>query len=86
MFDRKTTEYLTELIQELQSSTHEWVAIDTETTGLHLKADKPFLLTLTFDDKSRAIDLNKIYGPAILQLVFYELKKFKWEIIITTIY
>jgi DNA polymerase I len=80
MFDRKTTEYLTELIQELQSSTHEWVAIDTETTGLHLKADKPFLLTLTFDDKSRAIDLNKIYGPAILQLVFYELKKFKWVV------
>jgi DNA polymerase I len=80
VFYRKTTEYLTELLQELQSSTHEWVAIDTETTGLHLKADKPFLLTLTFDDKSRAIDLNQIYGPAILQLVFYELKNFKWVV------
>lgn len=87
MFYRETVNYLPKLLEELQNSTHEWVAIDTETTGLHLKADKPFLLTLTFDDKSRALDLNPdalvpsaIKFEVLLQRVFDELKKFKWVV------
>lgn len=35
-----------------------WLAFDTETTGLHLKKDDPFLFTFSFDDKSYALDLN----------------------------
>lgn len=76
MFYRKNTEDITELLYELQNSTHEWVAVDTETTGLHLKADKPFLITFTFDDKSRALEVSETLLPG-LQEVFYELKKFK---------
>lgn len=37
-----------------------WLSFDTETTGLHLKKDKPFILTITFEDLSYAIDLEKI--------------------------
>jgi DNA polymerase-1 len=64
----------------LENSTHDWIAIDTETTGLHLKADKPFLITLTFDDKSRAIDVNEVSTIALLQEVFNQLKNFKWVV------
>ena len=80
MFSRQKTEYITQLIYELENSTHDWIAIDTETTGLHLKADKPFLITLTFDDKSRAIDVNEVSTIALVQEVFNQLKKFKWVV------
>jgi DNA polymerase I len=80
VFSRQKTEHITQLIYELENSTHDWVAIDTETTGLHLKADKPFLITLTFDDKSRAIDLNEVPTIALVQEVFNQLKKFKWVV------
>jgi DNA polymerase-1 len=43
-----------ELIEHLKRS-HGWLAFDTETTGLHLKADKPFLITITFDNTSYAL-------------------------------
>jgi DNA polymerase-1 len=79
MFYRETITDLNKLLEELKSSTKNWVAIDTETTGLHLKADKPFLLTLTFDDKSRAVDLEKISIPN-LQKVFDEMKNFTWVV------
>lgn len=80
MFSRQKTEYITQLIYELENSTHDWIAIDTETTGLHLKADKPFLITLTFDDKSRAIDVNEVPTIALVQEVFNQLKNFKWVV------
>jgi DNA polymerase-1 len=80
VFSRQKTEYITQLIYELENSTHDWIAIDTETTGLHLKADKPFLITLTFDDKSRAIDINEVPTIALVQEVFNQLKKFKWVV------
>ena len=80
MFSRQKTEYITQLIYELENSTHDWIAIDTETTGLHLKADKPFLITLTFDDKSRAIDINEVPTIALVQEVFNQLKNFKWVV------
>jgi len=80
VFSRQKTEYITQLIYELENSTHDWIAIDTETTGLHLKADKPFLITLTFDDKSRAIDVNEVSTIALLQEVFNQLKNFKWVV------
>ena len=32
-----------------------WLAFDTETTGLHLKADKPFILTITTNTESFAV-------------------------------
>jgi DNA polymerase-1 len=67
------------LLSELRNSSKDWVAVDTETTGLHLKADKPFLITLTFDDKSRAIDVDS-WHPALLQEVFNELKNFKYVV------
>jgi DNA polymerase-1 len=67
------------LLSELRNSSKGWIAVDTETTGLHLKADKPFLITLTFDDKSRAIDVDS-WHPALLQEVFNELKNFKYVV------
>lgn len=69
MFYREVTKSIETLINELNASSKEWLAIDTETTGLHLKADKPFLLTLTFDDKSRAVDLAEFHPALIQELV-----------------
>lgn len=52
------------LIKKLDSSVG-WLAFDTETTGLHLKKDKPFLITISFNDESYALgitpNLQKIF-------------------------
>jgi len=52
------------LIKKLDSSVG-WLAFDTETTGLHLKKDKPFLITISFGDESYALgitpNLQKIF-------------------------
>jgi DNA polymerase-1 len=77
VYYRQEVKNIEGLISELRNSSKDWVAVDTETTGLHLKADKPFLITLTFDDKSRAIDVDS-WHPALLQEVFNELKNFKY--------
>lgn len=45
-----------------------WLAFDTETTGLHLKKDRPFLLTLSFDDRSYALDLAQFTTEAIQEV------------------
>ena len=79
MFSRDNIIDIPKLLEELENSTKTWVAIDTETTGLHLKADKPFLLTLTFDNKSRAIDLQKVETPYI-QEIFVKLAAFKYVV------
>jgi len=87
VFYRENVKYLPTLLEELRKSSKEWIAVDTETTGLHLKADKPFLITLTFDDKSRAIDLDEknhiptaISFKVVLQEIFNEIKKFKYVV------
>ena len=54
-----------------------WLAFDTETTGLHLKKDLPFLITLTFTGSSFALivddlDINKI------QKLFDEMKHYEF--------
>ena len=79
MFSRDIIVDIPKLLEELENSTKTWVAIDTETTGLHLKADKPFLLTITFDNKSRAIDLQKVETPYI-QEIFVKLAAFKYVV------
>jgi DNA polymerase-1 len=79
VFSRDNILDIPKLLEELENSTKTWVAIDTETTGLHLKADKPFLLTLTFDNKSRAIDLQKVETPYI-QEIFVKLAAFKYVV------
>ena len=79
MYYRDEVKNIGGLLSELRNSSKDWVAVDTETTGLHLKADKPFLITLTFDDKSRAIDVDS-WHPALLQEVFNELKNFKYVV------
>ena len=79
MFSRDNILDIPKLLEELENSTKTWVAIDTETTGLHLKADKPFLLTITFDNKSRAIDLQKVETPYI-QEIFVKLAAFKYVV------
>jgi DNA polymerase-1 len=79
VFSRDNIIDIPKLLEELENSTKTWVAIDTETTGLHLKADKPFLLTLTFDNKSRAIDLQKVETPYI-QEIFVKLAAFKYVV------
>lgn len=43
------------MLEHIKSATG-WLSFDTETIGLHLKADKPFLLTLTFDNTTYAVD------------------------------
>jgi DNA polymerase-1 len=79
VFSRDIIVDIPKLLEELENSTKTWVAIDTETTGLHLKADKPFLLTITFDNKSRAIDLQKVETPYI-QEIFVKLAAFKYVV------
>ena len=79
MYYREFTDDLPKLINELATSTKTWVSIDTETTGLHLKADKPFLLTITFDDKSRAVDLTTS-NLALLQELLNTLIDFKFVV------
>ena len=79
VFYRQLVQDAQQLLLDLKKSSKEWIAFDTETTGLHLKADKPFLITLTFDDQSRAIEVGK-WHPAVLQEVFNELKTFKYVV------
>jgi DNA polymerase-1 len=79
VFYRETITDINTLISELENSTKDWVAIDTETNGLHLKADKPFLLTITFDDKSRAVEVEK-FPVVYLQEVFDRLTNFKFVV------
>jgi DNA polymerase I len=79
VFYRQEVTNIEELIVELVNSSKDWIAVDTETTGLHLKADKPFLITLTFDDKSRAIDVAS-WHPSNIQEVFNHLKPFKYVV------
>jgi DNA polymerase-1 len=79
VFYRETITDINTLISELENSTKDWVAIDTETNGLHLKADKPFLLTITFDDKSRAVEIEK-FPVVYLQEVFDRLTNFKFVV------
>jgi DNA polymerase-1 len=75
-FDRKVILNVEDLLKELSSSSKDWIAIDTETTGLHIKADKPFLITLTFDDKSRAI-VVKDFTKEDLSRIFDYISQFK---------
>lgn len=79
MFYRKVVSDISTLIDELNNSSKDWIAIDTETTGLHLIKDRPFLMTLTFDDKSRALDLTKLH-PAYIQEVVNTFKNFKYVV------
>lgn len=53
----KDSAELKQVIARLKKATG-WLAFDTETTGLHLKADTPFLLTFSFGTDSYAMDLN----------------------------
>lgn len=53
----KDTTKLYEVISKIEKS-NGWLAFDTETTGLHLKKDDPFLLTFSFGNDSYAMDLN----------------------------
>jgi len=76
VYSREVVTDLLKLILELKNSSKDWVAVDTETTGLHLKKDRPFLLTITFDDKSRAVDLENV-NLAGLQEVFNTMLEFK---------
>ena len=53
----ESKEEFNKMLDEM-SKARGWLSFDTETTGLHLKEDKPFLLTLTFEDLSYAVDLD----------------------------
>ncbi len=53
----KNSDELKQVIAKIKKASG-WLAFDTETTGLHLKADTPFLLTFTFNNESYAMDLN----------------------------
>ena len=53
-----------------------WLSFDTETTGLHLKKDKPFLLTLTFEESSYAVDLEN-FSHQDLNDLFMLLNRFE---------
>ena len=53
----KDSNKLHEVISKIKKSKG-WLAFDTETTGLHLKKDDPFLFTFSFGDESYAMDLN----------------------------
>ncbi len=67
-----------ELITKVKNGTS-WLSFDTETTGLHLKKDIPFLLTLSFDNETYAIDLTTA-DKKLLQRLFDAMKNFKYVI------
>lgn len=67
-----------ELITKVQSGTS-WLAFDTETTGLHLKKDIPFLLTLSFDNETYAIDLTTA-DKQLVQRLFDSMANFRYVI------
>ena len=67
-----------ELIKKVKAGTS-WLSFDTETTGLHLKKDIPFLLTLSFDNETYAIDLTT-GDKKLLQSLFDAMKNFKYVI------
>jgi DNA polymerase-1 len=46
-----------------------WLAFDTETTGLHLQKDQPFLFTFSFGSESYAMDLNEFEVPDLQKLM-----------------
>jgi len=71
----KTKEEAQTLIKRLEKSVG-WLAFDTETTGLHLKKDKPFLITLTFNEESYAIPIM-FAVPDWLQDVFDAMEHFE---------
>ena len=52
-----SNDYYYRIMMDAISQGSGWIAFDTETTGLHLKADKPFLLTISITNYSFAIDL-----------------------------
>ena len=56
-----------------------WLTFDTETDGLHLKKSKPFLLTMTFEDKSYAFDLT-VLRPNDIQTHFDCMEHFEYVI------
>ena len=43
------------MLEEMRTA-NGWLSFDTESTGLHLKKDKPFLLTITFNNKTYALE------------------------------
>lgn len=67
-----------ELITKVKNGTS-WLAFDTETTGLHLKKDIPFLLTLSFDNETYAIDLTTA-DKRLLQRLFDSMSNFRYVI------
>ena len=73
-YKRTTTNDVGIIIERLKKSKG-WVAIDTETDGLHLKQSMPFLLTLSFDNESYAIDLQQS-NPSAIQKLLDNMKHF----------
>jgi DNA polymerase I len=69
MLYNRTVTNDTEYIIDRLKKANGWIAIDTETDGLHLRQSMPFLLTLTFDNESYAIDLTQTNPPAIQNLL-----------------
>lgn len=58
---------LQDIIKKISTASG-WLAFDTETTGLHLKKDDPFLLTFSFGNESYAMDLNNFEVGEVQQL------------------
>lgn len=73
-----TKEQRDELINKLETSVG-WLSFDTETTGLHLKKDKPFLITLSFNEESYAIPLILPLGTEV-QKIFDAMGNFEFVI------
>lgn len=71
-----TNQALENLVREVAKS-EGWLAFDTETTGLHLKKDTPFLVTLTFDNKSYALELSTL-RQSTLQKLFDKMSVFDY--------
>jgi DNA polymerase I-like protein with 3'-5' exonuclease and polymerase domains len=67
-YKRTTTNDIGLIIERLKKSKG-WVAIDTETDGLHLKQSMPFLLTISFEAESYAVELQKTTPPTIQKLL-----------------
>jgi len=74
----KTRDEFESLISKVKNGTS-WLSFDTETTGLHLKKDIPFLLTLSFDNETYAIDLTTA-DKELVQRLFDSMSKFKYVI------
>jgi DNA polymerase-1 len=74
-----SNDYYYRMMIDIISQGSGWIAFDTETTGLHLKQDTPFLLTISITNYTFALDLLN-WWPHMVQRVVNLFKNYELAI------